>query len=250
MRLVLSSNYDAPIMMVLITRPIEEARTLAALLQQQKIHSMLCPLTQINPLPAPFDQSIAREHLQAVIATSANALKFLPALQAVSLSDLPFFAVGEATAKAAHQIGFTDVIQAGGDVVSLCESIKRACVESKGALLYLAGAQRRADLENRLDGFVVKCVELYEARAIAHLPKEVEAALAAKKIHVVCFFSERAARLFVAFARNYDVRQMQAVCLSRQVAACVRDLDFYAIKIADKTLQGMLALIVSASQEQ
>ena len=56
----------------------------------------------------------------AVIVTSANALRGIePQLAGHRLLKLPLFAVGEHTADAARQAGFTHVIAAKGDAATL-----------------------------------------------------------------------------------------------------------------------------------
>ena len=63
---------------------------------------------------------------------------------------LPLFAVGQRSAEAAREAGFTDVTSAGGDVRDLVRSLRERSADAAAPLLYLAGEDRAADLVGEL----------------------------------------------------------------------------------------------------
>src|SRR5207237_4563744 len=96
-------------MRLLLTRPREDAQTLAKTLKLRGHHPVIAPLLQIRFTPGP---EISLIGVQAVIATSANGVKAFAARS--QNRDLPVFAVGPQTAETATQLGFPEVICAKG----------------------------------------------------------------------------------------------------------------------------------------
>src|SRR5205807_2204739 len=81
------------------------------------------------------------------VVTSANALRGIKSrLKSHRLLELPLFAVGDHTADAARNAGFTCVISANGDGTSLRDcvlaSVRAKRLQKASTLLYLAGADR------------------------------------------------------------------------------------------------------------
>jgi len=150
------------------------------------------------PPPGPFD---------FVVATSAKAIE-LASPEALA-ARAPLYVVGERTAAAARRAGLVAKLVAA-DVASLIPALPR------GRALYLAGADRKPDLDARAATLIV-----YEARARAAWD-EAEAravATASAALH----YSERSAALAVALAEAAGLgaafRRLPHVCLSRAVAA-------------------------------
>jgi len=122
---------------VLICRPQPGADATAARARELGMEALVCPLFAVEPLdwsapaPASFD---------ALMLTSANALRHggegLSRYHA-----LPMFAVGAATARAAMDAGFTDVVEAGPDAPATLERIARA---GHRHILHLGGEHFRA----------------------------------------------------------------------------------------------------------
>ena len=97
-------------MAVLVTRPLPDGETTAASLRARGFVAMSAPMLRFEALPFHDDEGT---QYGGVIATSANALRGIePQLAGTVLLKLPLFAVGEHTAEAARQAGFTKVITA------------------------------------------------------------------------------------------------------------------------------------------
>ncbi|MGH6929838.1 MAG: uroporphyrinogen-III synthase, partial [Dongiaceae bacterium] len=108
----------------LVTRPEEDAAPLAAALAERGIEVTVEPLLTIRPVA---DAPIDLQGAQALLFTSANGARSFAALAATrDLSgwrELPVFAVGDASAAAARDAGFSRVESAGGDVAALARLV-------------------------------------------------------------------------------------------------------------------------------
>jgi len=215
-------------MRVLVTRPLDDARQTASLLEAAGHQAMLAPLMTVSFLDAALP-----ENVQGLVATSANGVRGFCRLDA--RRDLPLFAVGSHTADVAREMGFSDVCASNGDADALAKTIKSLAIV--GPLLHLAGEDRGDVLAQNLPGLV--CVTLYEVVAAEHFPPEARAALAAKEIDAALFFSPRSARIFARCAAvdGLSMGGVIAACLSPAVADELAGLDFRAIRIAAQPIQ-------------
>lgn len=106
---------------VLVLRPEPGAARTADSLRRQGFQPIVYPLFAVEPVDwTPPDVA----GFDAVLVTSANALRLAgPALAAYR--GLPLYAVGEATATRARDMGFASVRQGGGDSASTIPLIAR-----------------------------------------------------------------------------------------------------------------------------
>ncbi len=121
-------------MRLLLTRPQEDSVALEAMLAERGHEAIVEPLLTIRPdLNAPLDL----EGVAALLFTSANGARAF-ALRS-HRRDLPVFAVGDASAQAARDLGFAKVESAGGDVAALGALVAHRHRPEDGALLHVAG---------------------------------------------------------------------------------------------------------------
>lgn len=188
-------------MRVILTRAQDDAERSADKLRARGYDPVLCPVLDIAPTGPAIDAS---GH-DALIATSAKAFFGWSARLEEERADalrLPLYAVGAQTAQAARRAGFRDVrIAPEGDAASLADLI--ALTAPKGArLLWLAGRDRKPQLESALSGrFPLDVIEVYEARPAPALPASATAALREGDA-VVLHYSARSARIFLDLARD------------------------------------------------
>src|SRR6266478_91268 len=90
-------------MRALVTRPREEAETLAAALASRGVEAIIQPLLEVYYRQA----APALAGVQAILCTSANGVRALA--RSSDERGLPLFAVGDATASRARAEGFTAV---------------------------------------------------------------------------------------------------------------------------------------------
>lgn len=151
-----------------------------------------------SPLPAgPFD---------AVLAGSANAFRHGGDVLA-ELTDLPVFAVGEATATAAREAGFTVAATGNGGLQAVLDAIPPGPLR----LLRLAGRER-------VSLRPPSGIELVEQVVYAAQALPLPAALAAQvgKPAVIALHSAEAARRLALLVS--ERRQLSLACLGPRVA--------------------------------
>ncbi len=218
-------------MLVLVTRPRDQAEETARLLSAAGHEPLLDPLLRIEPLAPP---KVEPGTVAAVAVTSANAVPALAALP----PGLPLFAVGGATARALREIGAVPSGVAGGDGRSLAALIA-ATLPSGGLVLHLCGRDVRPGLAEDLGaaGLGYRPAVVYEAVPAESLAPATEAALRGGRLGAVLLFSPRTAALFAARIRAADLGRalspVIAACLSEAVAAELAGLSLRAVRVAD-----------------
>ncbi len=224
-------------MKALVTRPEEDAATVAAELRARCIVSILAPLLRIEPeVTAAARLGGALAGVQAVLFTSANGVRAFA--HASNRFDLPAYCVGEASAAAARIAGFRTVASADGDITDLTVMIASRLAPGNGALLHAAGYYSAGNLGFDLAtrGFSVRRVELYRAVAADTFAPDVAAALRRDEVSLALFFSPRTAETFVRLTRaaglTEQCKKMTAVCLSRNVVAALDGVRWRAVATA------------------
>ncbi len=209
-------------MTALIVRTEPGAGAFVRRLAGEGIPAIACPVTTIHPL----DSALAvPEAAQGVAFTSVNAVRFYAGRGA--RTDLPAYAVGAATAKAAKAAGFSVVLNADSDVRGLAALIAGRCRPSGGPLVYPAARDAAGDLGQALEssGFAVLQSTLYEARGADKLPESAINALHTRTATSVALFSVRNglefARLILAAGREDAISALSVCCVSESVAAAL-----------------------------
>lgn len=206
-------------MRVVVTRPQVDGERTATALRTRGHEVLATPLMRLESIAADLGGEWS-----AVVITSANAPKVIGDVRArKALMKLPLFAVGERSAEAARQAGFTDVTSANGDVRDLVRLIAARRVDGKAQLLYLAGEDRAADLVAELSsrGIAAEMRIVYRAVPVP-FPLALIAALEAGEVDAVMHFSRRSAENYVAGAKKAGIARsalgVRHLCLSAQVA--------------------------------
>ena len=226
---------------VLVTRPEPGAGATARRLRAGGDEAVLAPALVVAPRPGALP---AAGSVQAVLATSANALAALPR----EFHPRPLLAVGDATATAARAAGFHIVHSAGADAVALAELATRICVPD-GQKLLLASGQGQgmalaAELRRRGFRVVRRCV--YAAVPAADMPAPALAALAARRVTHALFFSAASARAFVSLMRGRQdmAAGVEALAIAPGTATALTVLPWRRIRVASHPNQDeLLALL-------
>lgn len=233
-------------MLVLVTRPRDQAAVTARRLAELGHAVLVDPVLEVRPLPVPSPDTT---DTVAIALTSGHAVPALAGLDAA----LPVFAVGEATAAAARAAGRRHVRQAAGDgraLASLIGESLPAPAPERRVVLHPAGADVRPGLEQALRalGFGYRRLTVYAAVPTEGPAPEVEAALRDGRLDAVLLYSPRSAALW---AERILARRLEehlagtiAACLSRAVAEPLAGLPLRAVRIAavpeQKSLLGCL----------
>ena len=225
----------------LVTRPREEAETLAAALAARGVDALIEPLLTVEfCTAAPPDLAGA----QAILCTSANGVRALA--RASSERRLPLFAVGDATAARARSQGFTSVESAGGSATDLARLAAAGLDPRKGTLLHICGNTVAGDLAGalRARGFTVERRALYDARPIAALSPETTDAIRSHTIDFALFFSPRTAAIFARLADEASVANscatIAALSISPAADAALGELPWRERWIAERPEQPAL----------
>jgi uroporphyrinogen-III synthase len=228
---------------VLITRPEPGASETAARVAALGLHAVVAPVLEIRILPCRLPPAA---RLQAILATSGNAIPALPA----SHHRLPLLAVGATTARRARAAGFALVSSADGDAGALAALAEQTCDTTATPLLLAAGrGQGRAlaaDLRAR--GFRVIRRAVYAAMPVPVLPEATRQALSVGGLAAALFFSAETARHCVRLlqhARLHEaVRMVDALAIGQPTAVALEPLPWRRIRVAARPDQdAMLALL-------
>ncbi len=236
-------------MRVLVTRPRDDAAGTVERLKARGVEAVVEPLLDIRSLPAP---PIDLTGTQAFLATSANGARALAA--ATPERALPLFAVGDASAAVARDLGFGAVVSARGDVDSLAALAAARLSPLDGALIQAAASVEAGDLAGRLTaaGFEVRKVRLYESRAAEALSPRLAEGLKSARIDAAMFFSPRSARTFVTLAGKAGaegaLRRIVAYALSPAVAEELQAADWRAVRVAPRPEQEALFAVFDADR--
>jgi uroporphyrinogen-III synthase len=232
-------------MRALVTRPREEAESLAAALAARGVGAIIEPMMQVHFHSA---QSPDLTGVQAVLCTSANGVRALARL--TDNRRLPLFAVGDATASRARAEGFATVESAGGNVLELARLAAQKLRPQAGPLLHVSGEVVAGDLAGalRAEGFAIEHSVLYEARPIAMLSDATVGALRAGSIDFALFFSPRTAAIFAGLAGGAAVAQccqrITALSISAAADAALAKLSWGDRRIAEMPNQAALLALL------
>lgn len=178
---------------VLLTRPAEDAVPVIDALRKIGVETVSAPLLDIHFESGPaVDLSL----FQGVLLTSANGVRAL--VHRTERRDIPAYAVGDATARAAKDAGFAPVYSATGDVDALVELVTERCQPSDGPFFHAAGSVTAGDLAGQLSGkgFAVHREKLYTAESASALPQVAVDALTASSVDGVMVYSPRTSKVF------------------------------------------------------
>ncbi len=234
-------------MQVLITRPREDAEELARELQQRGFVPILAPLLSIHRRAEVVPQL---DGAQALLLTSANGARALAA--ATDNRNLPVYAVGDATARAASGLGFTTVGSASGSVKDLVRLVSDNLDPETGVLYHAAGTRLAGDLAGRLreKGFTVVRESLYEAEIASELPLPAKDGLAGGSLDLALFFSPRTAAAFVTLAVEAGLasacERVAVYALSQAVSDALSEIPWRTIRIASQPDQESLLAVLDA----
>lgn len=205
-------------MLVLLTRAAADAERSAARLRQRGHDSLISPVLRIVDV----DADIPARAYDAVMLTSAQAAQSrVAAGLSPALKALPLWVVGAKTLDAARHAGFSGRALLAADAAALLGEIVRGG-KIGGPALYLAGAERKPDLEAGLAelGVAVAACVVYAAEAQPILSDAALDGFAQGRIDAVLHYSRRSAALFAQAAASSGVAldAVRHFCLSAEVA--------------------------------
>lgn len=229
----------------LLTRPRSDSEAMAGQLAARGFRVVIEPLLDIAPVPGVV---VETGDVSGILATSANGIRALASID--PSRHLPVWAVGEASARVARDLGYVRVAAAGGDVTHLAELVASRVDPREGVLLHPAGSVVAGDLAGLLAtrGFQIRRIVLYQACPATAF--SVAAATLLRDGGVACalFFSPRTAETFATLVQSAGLgtglRTTVAYALSANVAARLRSLPWAAVRVAaTPVLADLLAVL-------
>lgn len=234
---------DRPV--ILITRPLEDGKKDAGILEREGFDVLLEPMLEIVPLEF---SSPDLSNYQAMVVTSANALRVF--CDQVEQRDIKLYVVGQNTADEADDLGFTDVVSADGTAQDLVDLIVVRADKGAASLLHICGEDVSFPLAQALldQGISVEGLPVYKAQKVDGLSSEGIAQLKDGAIDVVVFYSKRTAENFMRMVDENEFSEalegIKALCISSGVLECVRLYPWANTYVAPTpNREGMLALI-------
>jgi len=225
-------------MRVLLTRPQHDALETAALLKTRGHDSLIAPLLSVTYRDGP---ALDLSGVQAILATSANGIRALE--RRIGRRDLPIFAVGPKTARAANEAGFHQVKNADGDAKALAKAVPSWITAGEGILLHASGSESNSALANELSaaGFRIRTENLYDVAAMETLPAVARDALSNAGLDAVLLYSPRSARVFcdlvVRAGLGNAASTLIGLCISRAAAVNLEGLNMNDVRIAQRPNQ-------------
>jgi len=206
--------------------------------------AVIDPLLKIEPVAFSPPQGI----FQALAVTSANAFRAVDGKKLAPFLLLPLFAVGEQSAEAAREAGFSYVTVCGGDAHALAKTIAEN-LPAHSRVLYFAGADRAQDLAALLSPaeIEVETKVVYRAVSVTQLANETLTKMQQGQIDAVLHYSRRSAEIFLALARKGSnggaAGGVMHFCLSDAVAAALIEAGFDVKVAAHPSEDALFALL-------
>lgn len=227
-------------MRALVLRARDDARRTAARLQELGIETLVSPVIEIRPNAFPEPQG----EFDGLIATSAHAFGTRATDRLLSK---PIFVVGERTEMAARATGHSEIGGMAESAARLVPLIRKS-MSKRARLLYLAGRDRKPDLEHALvDDHDLVVVETYAAEAAHELEGDARKALLDGSVDVALHYSRRSAEVFVSLVKAANaasaVGAIRHLAISHDAAAPLIDAH-WRVDVAQRPDEdAMIALL-------
>jgi len=202
---------------LLVTRPKLEAKPTAHALEMKGHHAVFAPMLLISQVSFEIPDTE-----RSLIVTSKNSVRF--GLANIKNKGRPVFAVGEQTAAAAREFGFTNVTVGPGTARELLPILQECGDTQKRAYSHLCGNEVAYDICGALkqDGIDATTTTTYQTIPNNHFSPSVVEAFELGEIDGVLFYSARTATIFeetiAELGQHKWLREMVAYCLSSRTA--------------------------------
>ena len=219
-------------MHIIITRPIEDSVELINNLKIKGHTITHLPLINIKKIPI---KVIDFKNYKGIIFTSANAIKFLDTKNIPKNTQC--FCVGDATEKKAKNLGFFNVISAGGNVDALIELILRMFDPKIGKLLYISSEfiSKELDFELSNKGFSIDRVVNYTSQPIQKIEKNTLNFIKKVIPDVIYVYSEKSAINLKDLIAKYSLvdvmMESNLMCISKKTSKVLESITWKKIII-------------------
>ena len=217
-------------MHILLTRPLEDCSEMILKFQSlghQVSHLPLLSVHQVN------HEEINFSDYKGIIFTSSNAVKFLD-FKKIEKKML-CFCVGSATEKKVRNLGFQNVIAAGGNVNNLKELILQNFDKKNGKLIYVSGELVSVNLDQLLkkEGYNIKRVINYKTIHIEKFEEKFISELKSKIPDIVYIYSQNSASSFLNFIKIYQLESQwmdtNLMCIGEKTSTILNEIKWKKI---------------------
>jgi uroporphyrinogen-III synthase len=207
---------------VWITRARPGADATAGRVRALGHEPFVAPLIEVRRIPG-LTPDVS--DVTALAFTSANAVRAFA--QGCGRRDLKVYAVGGATALAAHEAGFGTVLSADGDVGALARAIVGRHTFGDGPILHPSAAEPAGDLVGALsaEGLEARRVDVYETFPVKLGRRELTRV---KRMDDVLLHSAKAAQALADLLRESPQPQLRALAMSQAALAPLAGLPLSA----------------------
>lgn len=234
---------------ILVTRPQPGADQTARRLSGLGIEPLVLPFTEMVKLVHRLDDAVLK-NADAVVVTSANALRHADKRMLNKLKHLPVFTVGDATKDAALDKGLSNVVSANGDAHDLSGLVTER-LKPNSSIVYLCGKTRTDDIEMNFAkaGFKIWSVETYQTIKVSQLTYKLGQLMEHHTLDGVLLYSGISAHIYsevwsdrtagksIAIPMSFCISERAKATLSpalqSQVIVCSQPRDDVMIETVD-----------------
>jgi uroporphyrinogen-III synthase len=201
----------------IVTRPEPGNAQTCDALARAGLSAVSAPLFEVDGL----DYLVPERLPDALLISSANAVRYLKPHDLDRLAGIPVFAVGEATAAAARTSGFQKVVAGTADLTAMSQILRQSLPKGSSLLRLTAPERNDQALTELSDHCQITTILTYQARATTVLPSSLARLAQAERPRAVLHFSRRAAEHFVDLCKANGfigaIANWQHICLSEAV---------------------------------
>lgn len=222
---------------IITTRPIDDAQQDIADLEHLKIKALAAPMLAIEPLT---ENAKPQDPVDAIVLTSRHAAKWIDA----SLYSKPCYCVGAATALAAQDAGFSDIITGPGDGQGLVALIRQHNHDANpdqnqniNHVFWPSAVDTGFNISDALlpHGITTDRLPVYKAATTSTWPETVDTAIRHGQVAAVLMHSGRAGEHFAKMMQKNGLQQCRqnitAIVISTRAAGLCGE-GWHNIKIA------------------
>ena len=208
--------------MILITRPLNEAKLLAKELKRFHVKTFIEPLTSFRY----FKKKIIFNEKKIFIVTSlqsVNALRKYQNNYQHIISSGRFLVVGMRVAKELKSLGTKNILRQFNTSKHLLKYLSQLKLK-EDKIEYLCGSIVSQDFMHGLKNYKINYQKkiIYETIGKKKLSKRCVNTLESKKIKIVLIYSEYSARLFSNFIQRNNLNEFLSdicfICLSKRIS--------------------------------
>ncbi len=217
-------------MHILLTRPLEDCSEM--ILKFQSLGHQVSHLPLLNVSQVIYGK-INFSDYKGIIFTSANAVKFLDSTKIEK--KILCFCVGSATEKKVRNLGFQNVITAGGNVENLKELILQNFDKKDGKLIYVSGEIVSVNLDQQLEkeGYNIKRIINYRTNHIEKFEEKFVSELMSKVPDIVYIYSLNSASSFLNFIKVYRLESQwmdtNLMCIGEKTSTILNEIKWKKI---------------------